>query len=50
MYIAAVSAMYIAAAMNVVRRLVPAVKSLHDAIDAKAREREAIPLLCQPAR
>jgi fumarate hydratase, class II len=32
------SAMYIAAAVNVVRRLVPAVKALHDAIDAKARE------------
>jgi fumarate hydratase class II len=32
------SAMYIAAAMNVVRRLTPAVKALHDATDAKARE------------
>ena len=32
------SAMYIAAAVNVVRRLVPAVKALHDAIDAKARD------------
>jgi fumarate hydratase, class II len=32
------SAMYIAAAVNVVRRLVPAVKTLHDAIDAKARD------------
>jgi len=32
------SAMYIAAAMNVVRRLVPAVKFLHDAIEAKARQ------------
>src|ERR1700689_5330547 len=32
------SAMYIAAAMNVVRRLVPAVKALHEAIDAKARD------------
>jgi fumarate hydratase, class II len=32
------SAMYIAAAMNVVQRLLPAVKALHDAIDAKARE------------
>ena len=31
------SAMYIAAAVNVVRRLMPAVKALHDAIDAKAR-------------
>jgi fumarate hydratase, class II len=30
--------MYIAAAVNVVRRLVPAVKALHDAIDAKARD------------
>src|SRR5271156_5548670 len=32
------SAMYIAAAVNVVRRLVPAVNALHDAIDAKARD------------
>jgi fumarate hydratase class II len=32
------SAMYIAAAVNVVKRLVPAVKALHDAIDAKARD------------
>src|SRR6202041_1441710 len=32
------SAMYIAAALNVVKRLVPAVKALHDAIDAKARD------------
>jgi fumarate hydratase class II len=32
------SAMYIAAAMNVVKRLVPAVKALHDAIDAKSRD------------
>jgi fumarate hydratase, class II len=32
------SAMYIAAAVNVVRRLVPAVQALHDAIDAKARD------------
>jgi fumarate hydratase class II len=32
------SAMYIAAAMNVVRQLKPAVKALHDAIDAKARK------------
>src|SRR5271170_4797354 len=32
------SAMYIAAAINVVRRLMPAVKALHDAIDAKARD------------
>src|SRR6204780_2259649 len=32
------SAMYIAAAMNVVKRLVPAVKALHEAIDAKARD------------
>jgi fumarate hydratase, class II len=32
------SAMYIAAAVNVVKRLTPAVKALHDAIDAKARD------------
>src|SRR6476660_7134126 len=32
------SAMYIAAAVNVVERLLPAVKALHDAIAAKARE------------
>jgi fumarate hydratase class II len=32
------SAMYIAAAVNVVERLLPAVKALHDSIDAKARE------------
>ena len=32
------SAMYIAAAVNVVSRLIPAVKALHDAIDAKARD------------
>ena len=32
------SAMYIAAAVNVVKRLVPAVKALHDSIDAKARD------------
>jgi fumarate hydratase, class II len=32
------SAMYIAAAVNVVRRLVPAVTALHDAIAAKAAE------------
>jgi len=32
------SAMYIAAAVNVTERLVPAVKALHDAIDAKASE------------
>jgi fumarate hydratase, class II len=32
------SAMYIAAAVNTAERLVPAVKALHDAIDAKARE------------
>ena len=32
------SAMYIAAAINVVRRLVPAVRALHDAIAAKARD------------
>jgi fumarate hydratase class II len=32
------SAMYIAAAVNVVRRLMPAVKALHDAIAAKAHD------------
>src|SRR6267142_2875813 len=32
------SAMYIASAMNVRKRLIPAVKSLHDAIAAKASE------------
>jgi fumarate hydratase class II len=32
------SAMYIAAAVNVTQRLVPAVKALHDAIAAKAKE------------
>jgi fumarate hydratase class II len=32
------SAMYIAAAVNVVHRLIPAVKALHDAIAAKAAE------------
>src|SRR6476620_8678396 len=32
------SVMYIASAMNVVERLLPALKALHDAIDAKARE------------
>jgi fumarate hydratase, class II len=32
------SAMYIAAAINVTRQLMPAVKALHDAIDKKARE------------
>src|SRR6201999_664455 len=32
------SAMYIAAAVNVTQRLVPAVKALHDAIDVKASE------------
>src|SRR6476659_8718172 len=31
------SAMYIAAAVNVTQRLIPAVKALHDAIDAKAQ-------------
>ena len=31
------SAMYIAAALNVKQRLIPAVKALHDAIDAKAQ-------------
>src|SRR4051812_9123192 len=32
------SVMYIAAAVNVVERLLPALKALHDAIDAKAKE------------
>jgi fumarate hydratase, class II len=32
------SAMYIAAAVNVKQRLIPAVQALHDAIDAKAKE------------
>jgi fumarate hydratase, class II len=32
------SAMYIAAAVNVKRRLIPAIKTLHDAIAAKAQE------------
>lgn len=32
------SAMYIAAAIGVKQRLIPAVKALHDSIDAKARE------------
>src|ERR1700720_2956246 len=32
------SAMYIAAAVNVKQRLIPAVKALHDAISAKARD------------
>jgi fumarate hydratase class II len=36
------SAMYIAAAMNVTQRLVPAVKALHDAIAAKAAEWDGI--------
>ena len=36
------SAMYIAAAVNVVHRLVPAVKALHDAIAAKAAEWDGI--------
>ena len=36
------SAMYIAAAMNVTQRLVPAVKALHDAIAAKAVEWDGI--------
>jgi fumarate hydratase, class II len=36
------SAMYIAAAVNVTRRLIPAVKALHDAIAAKASEWEGI--------
>src|SRR5579862_1905106 len=36
------SAMYIAAAVNVTSRLVPAVKGLHDAIAAKAKEWDSI--------
>src|ERR1700761_1106144 len=36
------SAMYIAAAVNVTSRLVPAVQGLHDAIAAKAKEWDAI--------
>jgi fumarate hydratase, class II len=36
------SAMYIAAAVNVKRRLIPAVSALHDAIDAKAGEWQSI--------
>lgn len=32
------SAMYVAAAVETTRRLIPAVKALHDAIDAKARQ------------
>src|SRR5216684_4307940 len=36
------SAMYIAAAVNVVERLLPAVKTLHDSIAAKAREWDTI--------
>ena len=36
------SAMYIASAMNVQQRLIPAVQSLHDAIAAKASEWDAI--------
>src|ERR1700751_1903522 len=36
------SAMYIASAMNVEQRLIPAVKSLHDAIAAKASEWDQI--------
>jgi fumarate hydratase, class II len=36
------SAMYIAAATNVVGRLLPAVRALHDAIDAKAKEWDSI--------
>src|ERR1700759_3717599 len=32
------SAMYVAAAVNAKQRLIPAVKTLHDAIDAKAKE------------
>ena len=36
------SAMYIAAALNTSQRLIPAVKTLHDAIAAKAREWDGI--------
>jgi fumarate hydratase class II len=36
------SAMYIASALNVVERLLPAVKALHDAIDAKAKQWDSI--------
>jgi fumarate hydratase class II len=36
------SAMYIAAALNTSQRLIPAVKALHDAIAAKAREWDGI--------
>ncbi|MBR1119910.1 class II fumarate hydratase [Bradyrhizobium lablabi] len=36
------SAMYIAAAVNVTRRLLPAVQALRDAIDSKAREWDGI--------
>jgi fumarate hydratase class II len=36
------SAMYIAAALNTTQRLIPAVKALHDAIAAKAREWDGI--------
>jgi fumarate hydratase class II len=36
------AAMYIAAAVNVTQRLVPAVQALHDAIDAKAQEWDGI--------
>jgi fumarate hydratase, class II len=36
------SAMYIAAAINVARRLIPAVKALHDAIEQKATEWDGI--------
>src|SRR5579863_9229980 len=36
------SAMYVASAVNVTSRLLPAVKGLHDAIDAKAKEWDSI--------
>jgi fumarate hydratase class II len=36
------SAMYIASALNVVERLLPAVKALHDAIDVKAKQWDSI--------
>src|SRR2546429_5885745 len=42
------SAMYIAAAVNVKQRLIPAVTPLPDATDAKARARPATVKLCPP--
>ena len=49
------SVMYIASALNTVERLLPAVKALHDAIDAKARRgttssRSAAPICRMPHR